>query len=85
MFFETKRGPAVRHGGRVLVPVGRTWGLRVPWSRAAFVWNRPLGVEVEGPGEQRFLPVPDRTRGIQWALLGLGAAVFLLSRFLRKR
>ena len=59
--------------------------MRVPGLRTALVWNRPLGVEVEGPGEKWFLPVPDRTRRLQWALLALGAAVFLLSRFLRGR
>ena len=85
MGFETKRGTAVAHGGRVLVPVARTWRARLPMFRADFVWNRPLGVEVEGPGEKWFLPVPDRTRRVQWALLALGAAVFLLSRFLRGR
>jgi len=85
MFFETKRGRAVRHGGRVLVPVGRTWGLRLPGRPAFFVWNRPFGVEVESSGEKWFLPVRDQTRRVQWALLALGAAVFLLSRLLRGR
>ena len=85
MIFEIRRSGAVRHGGRVLVPVGRTWGLRIPGRPAVVYWHRPLGVEVEGPGEKRFLPVPDRTRRIQWALLAIGAAVFVLSRFFRGR
>jgi hypothetical protein len=85
MPFETKRGTAVHHGGRVLVPVGRTWSSRLPGLRSVLVWNRPLGVEVEASGERWFLPVPDRTRRLQWAFLALGAAVFLISRFLRGR
>jgi len=85
MFSETQRSEAIRHGGRVLVPVARTWGLRLSGGRAWFVWNRPLGVEVERGGETWFLPVPDRTRRVQWALLALGAAFFLLSRFFRGR
>jgi hypothetical protein len=83
--FETKRGETVRHGGRLLVPLGRSWSLRLPGRRAAFTWNRPLGVEVEGAGEKVFLPIPDWTRRLQWALLAVGFAVFLLSRFFRGR
>lgn len=83
--FETKRGETVRHEGRLLVPVARVWSLRLPGRRAAFVWNRPFGVEVEGGGEKVFLPVPDRTRRVQWALLAAGFAAFLLSRFFRGR
>jgi hypothetical protein len=85
MIFEAKRGEAIRHDGRLLVPVAGSWSLRIPGCRAVAVWNRPLGVEVEGPGEKAFLPVPDRTRRVQWALLAAGFAVFLLSRFLRRR
>ena len=85
MIFEAKRGEAIRHEGRLLVPVARTWSLRMPGGRAVAVWNRPLGVEVEGPGDRVFVPVRDRTRRVQWALLGAGFAVFLLSRFFRRR
>lgn len=85
MIFETKRGEAIRHGGRILIPVGRSWTMPLPGGRGAFVWNRPLGLEVEGPGEKVFLPVPDRTRRGQWGLLAAGFAVFLLSRFFRGR
>ena len=85
MRFETKRAEPIAHGGRLLVPVGRSWTLPLPGRRAAFVWNRPLGVEVQGPTETVFLPVPDRTRRVQWALLAAGFAVFLLSRFFRGR
>jgi hypothetical protein len=40
---------------------------------------------VERAGEKVFLPIPDWTRRLQWALLAAGFAVFLLSRFFRGR
>ena len=78
------RGASARLGGRVLVPFAKTIRVTFP-RRGALVWNRPAGVEVEERGELRFLPVPDWTRRIQWALLAAAAAVFLLSRFFRGR
>ena len=68
----------------MLIPVARSLSLRAPAGVAALVWSRPAGVEVIAPGERRLLRVEDRTRRIQWLLLGAGLAVGLLLRW-RKR
>jgi hypothetical protein len=82
--FVTTRGPAYEAAGKVLIPVARSLLLRAPAGLAALVWSRPLGVEVLSAGERRLLEVGDKTRRIQWLLLGAGLAAGLLLRW-RKR
>jgi hypothetical protein len=85
MEFEARRAEKIRHAGRVLVPLARCWSLRLPGRLGGFVWNRPLGVVVKSGGERSFLPVPDRTRQIQWLLWGAGVATAMLVRAARTR
>lgn len=85
MAIETTAGTPVGHGDRVLRPVARVLALRLPGGTGAFVWNRPLGVAVEENGRSRWLRVPDRTRQIQWLILGVGLAAGLLVRRRRRR
>jgi hypothetical protein len=80
---ETSWGDEIEHGDRLLVPVGKS--VRVSFSRrpGGIVWTRPLGVEVHEAGEERFLPVHDRTRRLQWLLLCAGMAGGLLLHLAR--
>jgi hypothetical protein len=82
---ETWSAEGVRHGRRLLVPIFRTLTVRLPGPAGGLVWNRPLAVEVQESGEERFLSVPDWTRRIQWILLGAGAAGILLRLAGRRR
>jgi hypothetical protein len=77
---ETLRADGLRHGGRLLVPVSRTVTVRFPGRAGGLVWNRPVAVEIRGPGGWRSLSVPDPTRRLQWLLLGAGAAAGILLR-----
>jgi len=85
MAIESTRGAPVEHGGRVLCPVAQTLSLWLPGLAGGLVWNRPLGVEVEERTRKHFVRVPDRTRQIQWLLLGTGLAVGFLVRRIRRR
>ena len=85
---ETKlrTGSPVSHRGRTLVPMARSFLLRLPGKGAGLVWNRPAGVRVEDPSGARWLRITDRTRRIQWSLLAAGlAATFVVARARRQR
>jgi hypothetical protein len=71
----------------VLLPMARSFLLRLPGDRAAFVWNRPVGVRIqESSGATRWLRVTDPTRRIQLGLLAAGlAAAFVVSRVRKGR
>ncbi|MGE5278525.1 MAG: hypothetical protein ACM3SU_16155 [Acidobacteriota bacterium] len=84
MATESTRGASVEHAGRVLRPVAWTLVLRLPGRAGGLVWSRPLGVEVEEGAGKRLVPVPDRTRQIQWLLLGMGLAMGILVRRIRR-
>ena len=75
------------HEGRVLLPMARSFLLRLPGDRAAFLWNRPVGVRVQEPsGALRFQRITDPTRRIQLGLLAAGlAAAFVIRRAKRRR
>jgi hypothetical protein len=78
--FETTRGPAWEAAGRVLIPVARVLRLRAPGNLGGLVWSRPHGIEVLEAGQRRFIKVVDRTRYVQWLMLGAGLFVGLLLR-----
>jgi hypothetical protein len=42
----------------------------VRWPGGGFVWNRPLAVNVEGPGRSERVPIVDVTRLAIWAISG---------------
>jgi hypothetical protein len=77
------RGIGVR--GRVLFPIARSLRVILPSGRAGVVWSRPVGVLVEEAGSYRHVRVRDRTRYIQWGILGAGLAIALAMRVVGRR
>jgi len=47
------------------------------WGHAGFVWNRPVAVVVERPGQSQRVPILDLTRILQWSLLAISAACWI--------
>ena len=85
---ETKlqTGSPVSHRGRTLVPMARSFLLRLPGQGAGLVWNRPAGVRVDDPSGARWLRITDPTRRVQLGLLAAGlAAAFVVSRVRARR
>ncbi len=81
MEIETRAGVGIEQGYRVLVPLTRSILLRPPGAGGALIWSRPKGVLVKEGAARRFLGVPDRTRQIQWAIIGAGLTAALLIRW----
>jgi NADH/NAD ratio-sensing transcriptional regulator Rex len=59
--------------------------IHAPGQANGLVWNRPVAVEVQAPGEEmQVLPVYDRTRLAQLLILGVGllgsALIWLIFR-----
>ena len=77
-------GRAIEAGGRILVPVAASLRLRAPGGAGGLVWSRPVGVRIEEAEGSRYLPIRDRTRELQWLLLGIGLAAALWIRFARR-
>lgn len=81
-----RSGVPVSHRGRSLVPMARSFLLRLPGEGAGLIWNRPVGVRVEDQTGARWLRITDPTRRIQLGLLAAGlAAAFIVSRARRRR
>ena len=78
---ETRSGDPIDAGGTTLVPVARS--VRLQLRGGGVIWNRPVGVLVDG-GET-LVPICDRTRQLQLALLGAGLAGALILRWIRRR
>lgn len=70
--------------GRTLVPVTSALCLRAPGGLGGLVWNRPAGVRIEDTEGSHWLPVRDRTRELQWLLLGVGLAAGVWIRASRR-
>lgn len=68
---ETSPGQPVAFKGRRLIPFHQA--IRLDMGRqAGFVWNRPVSVlAIEADGRETVIAVPDPTRSILWALLGI--------------
>jgi hypothetical protein len=76
----------VSHQGRTLVPMARSFLLRLPGEAGALLWNRPVGLRVEEPSGSRTLRITDPTRRIQLGLLAAGlVAAFFVRRARRRR
>ncbi len=75
---ETRIGEAIAAGGLRLVPVARSWRLKL--GGGSLVWTRPTAVRVEPApgvapkGKQTTVPIRDWTRCWQLMLLGAGLA-----------
>lgn len=75
---ETAPGPPVTFKGRKLIPFHQAIWLSLG-RQAGFVWNRPLSIlAIEADGRETVIPVPDPTRVILWALLGMVIIVSLI-------
>ena len=55
----------------------QTQALIFRWSHGGFVWNRPVAVVVERPGQTQRIPIFDLTRIVQWSLLTISAACWI--------
>ncbi len=72
---ETRTGQPIAAGGTHLVPIAKS--MRLELGRGALVWNRAIGVAV-GSRRETILPIHDRTRRLQLAILGAGVLGSLL-------
>ncbi len=82
---EITQGPEWRAAGRTIIPFTRALWLRLPGSTGGLVWSRPLKIAVDEAGRRRFVKVPDRTRQLQWILLGAGLIAGLWIRRSRRK
>jgi hypothetical protein len=81
-------GRPVTAGNLALTPVSQAVVIRAPGHANGLVWNRPVAIGVETPGEEmqvpQVLPVYDHTRLAQILILGAGllgsALIWLIFR-----
>lgn len=73
--WRTQRGAPVAVGERTLTPEAQALTVRFPYG--GFVWNRPVGVIVEGNGRSQHLPIIDVTRAVLLILGGITSGVML--------
>ena len=77
---QTSAGEPIKVNDLTIYPVARSYRLDIPAIRGGFTWNRPLAVIVEGnDGSRQILPIIDRTRQVQIAILSAGFASALLT------
>jgi len=70
---QTNWGEPVNTGDVNVYPVARSYRINFPAARGGIVWNRPLAVIVEDShGSRQIIPVQDRTRQLQVAILAAG-------------
>ena len=73
LFQQTNWGEPVNAGDVNVYPVARSYRINFPAARGGIVWNRPLAVIVEDShGSRQIIPVQDRTRQLQVAILAAG-------------
>lgn len=66
-------GSPIQSGTMQLTPVSQAVILRTPGQANGLVWNRPVAIRVQAPGEEmQVVPVYDRTRLAQILILGAG-------------
>ncbi len=78
-------GSPIQAGTLKVTPLSQALVIRVPGQANGLVWNRPVAVGVQAPGEEmQVLPVYDRTRLAQGLILGVGllgsALIWLIFR-----
>ncbi len=59
--------------------------LIIRWGQGGFVWNRPVAVVVERPGQTQRIPVLDLTRILQWSLIATSAVCWIGFLLLRRQ
>ena len=76
---ETRSGSPYQAGGIRIIPFAQVARLDLPGIHGGMIWNRPSSVLAVYPdGSEQVIPVIDRTRRIQLALLGTGLVSGLL-------
>jgi len=78
-------GSPIQAGNLEVTPVSQALVIRAPGQANGLVWNRPVAIRVQAPGEEmQILPVYDRTRLAQILILGAGllgsALIWLIFR-----
>jgi hypothetical protein len=78
-------GRPIQVGNLKLTPVSQAVVIRAPGQANGLVWNRPVAIGVQAPGEDmQVLPVYDHTRLAQILILGTGllcsALIWLIFR-----
>jgi hypothetical protein len=70
---QTSSGEPIIVGDLNVFPVARSYRINFPKDRGGVLWNRPLAVIVEDQhGSRQIIPVPDKTRRLQMAILAAG-------------
>ncbi len=82
-------GRPVSAGNLALTPVSQALVIRAPGRIGGLIWNRPVAVRVQAPGEEaQVLQVYDYTRRAQILILGAGllgsALIWLIFRKVTK-
>lgn len=68
---ETRAGDPIPAGDTTIVPLAKSYQLRLPGKVGGVIWNRPASVVVQtAVGQEYILPIRDVTRRAQFALLG---------------
>lgn len=77
---RTQAGQPSGHGDLVVTPISRVLVIRFLFW--AFVWNRPVAVQVESPSGIERIPIRDTTLWVQVMLLAWSwlATMFVLAR-----
>jgi hypothetical protein len=83
---QTQAGEPINAGEMNIYPVARSYRIDFPAARGGIVWNRPLAVIVEDPhGSRKIIPIQDRTRQLQVAMLAAGFFGTLLTWLIFRR
>jgi len=80
-------GSPISAGKMELIPVSQAVVVRTPGQANGLIWNRPVAIQVQVPGEEmQVLPVYDYTRLAQLLIFGTGLlGSTLIWLILRKR
>lgn len=83
---QTSAGEPVQVGELRVYPIARSYRISFPAAKGGVVWNKPLAVIVEDSrGKRQIIPVHDRTRQLQVAILAAGLIGALLTWAIFKR
>ena len=83
---QTSAGEPITVGNLKVFPVARSYRMNFPGGQGGMLWNRPLGVIVEDQqGKRQTIPVRDKTRRMQVAILAAGFLGSLLAWMILKR
>jgi hypothetical protein len=77
-------------GDRRIIPISRSYQLRLPAIHGGITWNRPVGVGIERQGEiEQVIPVHDSTRyaqiGVILSTLIIPSILWIIQRMSRNR